>query len=348
MKYLNLLVIIILFFCISCKKYKIIKFPIFKKEISLEGEIIFEKDTNFYDIANIVFSKEYMILERIRSSPKFLIYHKINNKFIKGYGAIGKGPNEFLSPEQQVITSNGNLLAWITDFYKNDLVLLDINSDSTLLEGDIKILKRLKFPENISYLKQSFVTKDSLLIGGLSDVGRYGRFVSYDLASKKVRFFGELPDVRRNSRLKETLYGFVSAIRPDQSRYAVAMHYFNRIEIYDSQGRMLSTIGESFDRAKKISNKDIEKENLTDYYTDIIATNQYIFALKLDALEKNFAEEKEVYVEVFDWDGNPVHRFILQEYAQGVAYDQDSKNLYSINHWTHGNIHKYNISQFLK
>ena len=217
-----------------------------------------------------------------------------------------------------------------------------------MTKGDIKILKRLKFPENISYLKQSFVTKDSLLIGGLSDVGRYGRFVSYDLASKKVRFFGELPDVRRNSRLKETLYGFVSAIRPDQSRYAVAMHYFNRIEIYDSQGRMLSTIGESFDRAKKISNKDIEKENLTDYYTDIIATNQYIFALKLDALEKNFAEEKEVYVEVFDWDGNPVHRFILQEYAQGVAYDQDSKNLYSINHWTHGNIHKYNISQFLK
>ena len=347
MKYINLFIIIILFFCISCKKDKTIKFPVFKKETSLKGEVLFEEDTNFYDIGNILFSKGYMILERIRSSPKFLVYDKINNKFIKGYGAIGKGPNEFLSPEQQVITSNGNLLAWITDFYKNELVLLDINTDGAS-EENTQILKRVKFPENISYLKQSFVTKDSLLVGGLSDVSLYGRFVSYDLVSKEVRFFGELPDVRRNSQLKETLYGFVSAIRPDQSRYAVAMHYFNRIEIYDSQGKMLSTIGESLDRAGKISNKDIEKQNLTDYYTDIIATNQYIFALKLGALEKSFAEEKEVYVEVFDWEGNPVYQFILQEYAQGIAYDGDNKELYSINHWTHGKIYKYDINQLLK
>ena len=133
-----------------------------------------------------------------------------------------------MAPSQQIITLNGNLLAWITDSYKNDLVLLDINADGAS-EENTQILKRVKFPENISYLKQSFVTKDSLLVGGLSDVSLYGRFVSYDLVSKEVRFFGELPDVRRNSSLKETLYGFVSAIRPDQSRYAVAMHYFNRI-----------------------------------------------------------------------------------------------------------------------
>ena len=347
MKYFNLIIIIILFFCISCKKEKTIKFPVFKKETTLKGKIIFEKDTNFYDIANIILSKEYMILERIRSSPKFLIYHKINNKFIKGYGAIGKGPNEFLSPEQQVITSNGKLLAWITDFYKNELVLLDINTGGAS-EGNTQILKRIKFPENISFLKQSFVTKDSLLVGGLSDVSRYGRFVSYDLVSKETRFFGELPDVRRNARLKETLYGFVSAIRPDQSRYALAMHNFNRIELYDSQGKTICIIGESFDRAKKIRNKDILENNLTDYYTGIVATNQYIFALKIDGSAKNFTQEKEVYVEVFDWDGNPVHRFILQEYAQGVAYDEDSKVLYSVNYWTHGNIYKYDLSKFLK
>ena len=361
MKHLNLYIIIVFLFCISCKekKVKAIQFPVFKKETSLKGKIAFEKNMDFHDIGGILllkgqvssltFFKEYMILEKIRDSPRFLLFRKADNEFIKSYGTIGKGPNEFLGPEQQVITSNGRLLAWIKDFHKKDLVLLDINADSALPEENTRILKRLKFPKSIPSLRQSFVTKDSLLLAGILEVSRYGRrFVSYDLASKETRFFGELPDVKRNAQLKEMLYSFVSDIRPDQSRYAIAMHNFNRIEIYDSQGKTICTIGESFDRAKKIRNKDILQNNLTDYYTGIVATNQYIFALKIDGSAKNFTQEKEVYVEVFDWDGNPVHRFILQEYAQGVAYDEDSKVLYSVNHWTHGNIYKYDISQLLK
>ena len=360
MKSLNLYIIITLLFFISCKekKVKAIQFPVFKKETSLKGEVAFEKNTNFHQIGEVLllkgqvgrltFFKEYMILEKIRDSPRFLLFRKADKELIKTYGAIGKGPNEFLSPEQQVITLNGNLLAYIEDFHKKDLVLLDINAESTLPEENTRILKRLKFPKNIPSLRQFFVTKDSLLIAGILEVKHYGRFVSYDLASKETRFFGELPDVKRNAQLKEMLYGFVSAIRPDQSRYALAMHNFNRIEIYDSQGKTICTIGESFDRAKKIRSKDILENNLTDYYMGIVATNQYIFALKIDGSAKNFTQEKEVYVEVFDWDGNPVHRFILQEYAQGVAYDEDSKVLYSVNHWTHGNIYKYDISQLLK
>ena len=360
MKYLDLHIMITLFFCISCKgqKREAIPFPVFKKETSLKGEIAFEKNENFHQIGEIlllkgqvlkiVFFEEYMILEKTQGSPRFLLFRKADNEFIKSYGTIGKGPNEFLGPGQQVITSNGNLLAWIKDFYKNDLVLLDINAEGAFPEENTRILKRLKFPKSIPSLRQCFVTKDSLLVAGILEVKHYGRFVSYDLASKETRFFGELPDVKRNAQLKEMLYSFVSDIRPDQSRYALAMHNFNRIEIYDSQGKTICIIGESFDRAKKIRNKDILQNNLIDYYTGIVATNQYIFALKIDGSAKNFTKEKEVYVEVFDWDGNPVHRFILQEYAQGVAYDEDSKVLYSVNHWTHGNIYKYDISQFLK
>ena len=341
-KSLYIILSINILFSVSCKKQEEIIFP---KTDYLSGNIIFKNDINLLNTMEIRLINNLIVFEQHKGSPRFIVYDKNTHIFQGSYGYIGKGPHEFLAPGQQLTSINKKSMAWIIDFYKNDLSLLDISKSINTKNNTI--IKSLNFPNKLRNLKQSVITKDSLLISGISDVSLFGRFVSYNLTSNNFNFFGELPKKNRDSRLKEKLYGFISSISPDQSKFVVAMHYFNRLEIYDSKAKLTKVIGESLNKTNKISDRDISNGKLIDQYSGIYSTNSYIFALKLDVLEEAEAKDKEIYVEVFDWDGNPVHKFILSDYAQGVAYDEDDKILYTVNYWTHGNITKYDLSSFL-
>jgi len=327
---------------VSCQNEKEI---IFSKTDHLLGNVIFKNDTNLLNVMEMRFIDSLIVFEKSSGSPRFMVYQRNTHKFLGGYGYIGKGPSEFLAPGEQLLMSKGKPMAWVVDFYKNNLSLLNVVE--SINKGSNRVAKKLKFPKEIKYVKQPVITQDSVLIGGMSDVGLFGRFVFYDLVSSKYKFFGELPDINRSSRLKEKLYGFISSISPNQKKFVVAMHYFNRLEIYDSKGTVFKVLGESLNNAKNISDRDISSEKLRSQYSGVYSTDSYIFALKLDVIETEEDKDKEVYVEVFDWEGNPVHKFILAEYAQGVAYDEKKKILYTVNYWTHGNIIKYDLSSFL-
>lgn len=221
----------------------------------------------------------------------------------------------------------------------------------------IKIVKYNMGEENMIYKRDipncdSFEGVTLMLNDEVLGIPRYFQnkeFVKISTEDCAIIEFGPgFPDVGKNLEMEgKSILGTKSiTVKPDGSLFAASYHYFPMLRIYNADDGSLKAdarLGNSqeFPLAKIDPNASQTEtlSTITNYYTSN-STNRYIYAsysgkslldLQPDIIQEGFKiMDFTNEIHVFDWDGNPVKRLILDKRIFAFAVSPDDKTLLAI------------------
>ena len=321
---------------ISCRSEKInfIKVTEFPKhsEITLESIDVAEK----LDDPSRIFCYGDTIVMIDNNSPRGLLA-VVSAKESKVEYILhkGRGPKELLSA-WFLSSSNSNGDFWVFDVVAADILKVNLRgisqdwhsalSDKTTLKGEA--FRALS----------ADILNDSVLIC----VGRFEdcRVVKTDLKGNVIGKAGVCPSLYKKDgfdiSMSEAYQGTIKR-KPDGSKYVIACKYADQIEIFDAQndGRQTFVKGPSLAEpvyevinVGKTGAMAMDREKSIEGYTDVAVTDEYIIGLFSG---KKLSEKDAIHndkLNIFDWDGNPIAQYILDNKCLSLCVSPISNRVY--------------------
>lgn len=87
----------------------------------------------------------------------------------------------------------------------------------------------------------------------------------------------------------------------------------------------------------------VSEQKDASFFADVAYTENYLYLLTYNGVSYQERKDTDACVEVYDWEGNHVCRFILSDYIYYITVDESDKILYAVLH--DGGIKKYQLSQ---
>lgn len=276
-----------------------------------------------------------LIITNLEGNNVFQVYNTHRKKMIYQGGSFGKGPNEFITPlmMNQYIKKDGCIYFYIWD-HSNNLYTLDLNK---LIVGENFVIKREKLSTKFG-IQSGLVKFDSTVLG-FSD-GSGGRTFEYNLNSKETDVWDYYPriknmDIYSNYDLYLLYSGFMAY--NDKLNVIVKSYvlYFNQLVFYTPTGNRIRTI--------KLPKIDyiLNRENVIEapiYSLYLQHNDKNIYVSYNNYVDKNQLKYKGS-VNVFDWEGNPVARYIIENMLiSAFAVDELNSKIYGYAHESYNSL----------
>lgn len=254
-----------------------------------------------------------LILKNINNSELFNIFSLPDFKFIKSFGKTGKGPGEFQFPSLIQLESDSSL-CYIYEKTDRSFYLLNRN------------LELKKIPLNINKTKRKFSDKQFC---GLSS---NEFFYVESIKMGKAIFHLELKNNTATTTLVKKLafsdkhknwaaYIGDFGANEKNKRLVFAYKYFKRLVFYDFENKTSRVI--SFNTSAKTKKGDpvsmLSSLNVTHYW-GMSAQDKYVYVLysgrtPIDVSKELSKSSGYIYIEKFDWNGNPICRYKLNKWG---------------------------------
>jgi hypothetical protein len=137
----------------------------------------------------------------------------------------------------------------------------------------------------------------------------------------------------KNGIYQEYKRGIIKA-KPDKSRFVKVYNFVPIIRVFDDNSNVLFTIKKTNVEKPKIVSENFSLENRA-YFSNVYTTDNYIYVLnqncKIEDVIYNNCNSVEIYC--FDWSGNPIKNFQLNEsigMLSPFAVDEENKNIYIV------------------
>ncbi|MDR1368689.1 MAG: TolB-like 6-bladed beta-propeller domain-containing protein, partial [Dysgonamonadaceae bacterium] len=291
--------IIIINACNNSKK------PIVEEKKLIAGKILSDK----------VFSPDFMIkindklvISSSLSDTMLYIYSLPSLRYLNSTGIKGNGPEDFQLFPMFCESSNGSVYVWGYNPMTIKKFMID-NNGSLNLENLIKLPKYETF-------NNMHIINDSLFIYYLPDLLKT---VKFDLKNNK-----DLDVIQMKKEDHNDSYFYINrgTIAVNDSFLLYGYLFKKQIDIYRIQDFGM--------RKKIVGNYKFQKPVLGDfntpvYYRKIIAGQQFFYALCNENLNK------EVIMEVYNYDGLPVKRFTFDIPPQLLVVDEEQSVIYGYN-----------------
>ncbi len=335
------LIILLAFSCTDSKKNikgkRIHNFPpgkLLHGERCLQGE---------FGIREIGLVDTFIIIRTVKEDI-FQVYSLNSYKHLGFFGKKGKGPREFIAPRflGQAGSYDSVLGIWILDRAKNKYSL--INLQASLIQNKTVTVKEYSLPEELMPAS-IFYINERCLIGACEN--RQLVF-NYDPEKSAIVYqpIMKLADPGIPAEVERMLYYNDCSLKPDKSKLVSLMSYLPRIDIYNGDATHYTTFFTG-SMPKNINASAVINGDIIDYYEDIFLTDHYIFLLYVNQLDNEVAEiEKNILIQVLDWEGNPVHLFEIPDYILKFAVDKKNGIIYGLNYLKDG-VYKYDIKPYL-
>lgn len=298
----------------------------FTSPVELKGTSVFE---NEYSLAQIV-SLDSLFLISTRRDTIFHIYNRKGKK-ISSFGRKGRGPNELTRTFAiEDIVRNSPLEAFIYDEIRKELV--KINMTASINSGNLNVEKRIEIPDQLQGAFDFLFVNEQEFIGVYDDHfnkqldeqrgGFYfypstGEFQTFSLDNLEIEPYENMPATNINAR--------VPAISPDRSKMAIAMMHYPQITIFnvkDSTRKSHLTNSNPPDDKFKLEN--FKDGDVTEFYSSIYTTNNYIYLLYSGYKVKESPHPKKI--QVLDWHGNPQAQYLIPAEYNVSSFIVDEKN----------------------
>ncbi len=303
MRLLYLLLSLVFCNCTSSKTEatSIQKFP---KKVNLSHEKI--QTPNLYMVANMKLMEDVLLIADIKSDKFFHAIELSNFSYLGSYIKRGNGPNEevYINPFFSYLKGNKFLYRG-----KSSIKIVEINSK----KNELNILEKINIPSELFNFQHLFCL-DTIEILGVGDYPRNKEFISYNRLKKSISEFGPaFPDIgiEISKEMKNAYFGKIISIKPDRKKFAAVHDRFPIFRIYKKSGELVKELryenGQDF--------KDMNDVRLN--FTGIKTTNKYIYTLYCGKenvpIDINGQGDRPKSTEIFvwDWDGNPIKRLIL-------------------------------------
>ena len=266
----------------------------------------------------------FLITNNQRKDSVFMIFEIPSMKCVAAFGVKGNGPDEFGFP-RIVETAEDSILFYI----------YEMNNEKVY-----KVSVKHLYPEyyiTLSKKSRSFDEKQLVFIDN-----KTAYYSATALKGKMIYYFNKdsLPQDKSIRDLAipgikgswTTLIGDFG-INNDVGRIAYAYKYFKRLRIIDFNSmKERNIIFEAKNLEKGLNDiATLEPTNITHYW-GMSANNEYFWMLysgrtPVDVQRDNRNKKKYIFVEKFDWNGNPVKRYKLDDWGY-FCVDKKNESLY--------------------
>lgn len=266
-----------------------------------------------------------------------------SKSYLGQFVSRGNGPKELITCSE-ITPSNNNANFWAFDITSVKWMEYNINSLFNR-ESDEKT-------EEINFKKEKFdytgvnqpkwISNDLFVFNSLFKYKE--RFYIFD---KNLNLKKEVynPNLKITSELPENILGDIFSsfmdVKPDKSKIVLVGRYLDAIEIYDTEGNLLTMlkgpdklfdfkfdIESSLNRGAMIKLQETRRA-----YIGVKTTNQQIYVLYSGKERKdptNYSYSNIIYT--FDWDGNPINKYELDAQISSFAIDEKNNIIYALHH----------------
>lgn len=278
---------------------------------------------NFFEVKELemLATDSLLIVKNKNGDNIFMIYSLPDFHFLQSFGRIGKGPNEFQFPHL-IKSNNPKAICYIEEWRKSKLLVL---------EHSLK-LKQLPF-----YMPYLNIDRQ---ICSLNDSNYF--VVSTEAGQKSISELRFLQDTMMcnfyyNLSFSKSLNNWTSylgdfALNHDKKRMVYAYKYFKRIVFVDIESKKSRVIQFDDQNAESdIINNPLGPENTT-FYWGISSNKNYVYFLYSGRTPIEVSEELKsgpgyIYVEQFDWNGNPIKKYRLDHWGY-FCVSNDERTIY--------------------
>lgn len=327
--------------CISCiENYKknIKTYTDFPQNRSLVAESIPNISDSIYP-QSINLYNDKIILCDYESNPHFFVYKLPNFDFIGSFGKQGKGPTDIHDPVVWNQIENNKI-----GIYQINLMKFGFYDLDTLLESKLNKnkLNPIYMPPEINDAVNIISLKKDVFIG--AGANSKGEFFIYNEKTKDLKWKSFISNFDKKFTQKVLDYDLMSEyklgmikIKPDKSMFVKSYIYVPVINVFDNNYNLKFTIKHKDLNQPIIDNaqKSLSPETKM-YYTNCFLSDNYIYAVYRNCTLDDYSNYNcnNVEVHTFDWEGNPVIKYLLNEGIGPLSpfvLDEARDNIYTIN-----------------
>ncbi|PZX13424.1 TolB-like protein [Breznakibacter xylanolyticus] len=310
---------------INCKSQKITGFPESKKiHFSSISTYEYSQPQSMY-INN---DRIILINSNGQSDGTWINVLKKNGDLIKTHIKYGKGPNEILDISSSNIIEN-NLCLY--DFVKKEYWYINISLEDSLISRNYKT-------KIDGFKAKAF--DDEIIIANQCNTSH--KLNAYNINQNKyTNGIGNLSDLSTDlpNQVKMELIPSEFGLNHMNNRIAIAYNYFDALEIYSIKGDLIkSTKGPyfqypEFNFTKLPQGYAVAKDQSSKLaYVSMHNTNKYIYLTYSGNplfLNNKYGWYGD-HIHVYDWDGNPIVDYELNEPIESFCIDEENQLIYSI------------------
>lgn len=308
----------------------VLKDDAFGKIIELKGESKYVDQVFKISDFQMMAVENRLIVKNINGDNLFMVFSLPDFKFVKSFGRSGQGPFEFTYPKL-VKADDKDSLCYI--YEETNKIIYSLSRQLELKELPVS-LSRLYISFGTTQL-HGFSESDFVSTGPIKGGTAIYRLHSQgDSTSKKLVY--NLSFSKRYRSWGSYIGDFGASKKHD--RMVFAYKYFKRLVFMDIAGEKARTI--IFKEKEPKPGDDItmlrpDTDNVT-YYWGMSAQENYLYVLysgrvPLVVMKQLNKGLEYIYVEQFDWNGNPIRKFKLDHWGF-FCVDEKENKIYMASH----------------
>lgn len=291
----------------------------FGEVIELQGTHIVEPDTFIFrpSAPNMLVEDNLLIMQN--GDAPFYIFHFPEFTYMKTIGRCGNGPDEFQFPFV-VKSLNPDYLCYLCERTRGKLYGLDREFRIHYINEIFKATGGWGFPESI------------YAIGKNSFVYPKGRYIFRATLNGDSVITDKIFNLTIEHAKKIPVTGEMN-VNPLRNRIVYAYKYAQIIKFMDMECKTIRTLNfrQSEFKEETLHIADGLDANVT-YYMQVLPTRDYVYItysgrtpykVAADNAKKNYY----MYVEQYDWNGNPIKKYRLDAFAVFTTIDAKTNKL---------------------
>ena len=274
--------------------------------------------------AQMLVKDSFLIMTNISGENLFLIFSLPDFKLVKSFGKMGRGPDEFQFP-RLIPADTDDCICYIYESANNNISTLNNDLSLTKLPfklADAQTKRMMNDKQVVSLSPNEFVYAESVKSGKAI----FDFKVSPDSVQHKNIF---------NLSFSDAYKSWVSyigdfGVNAEKQRAVYAYKYFKRLVFIDFEKNTSRTLVFNPDEAKnKKAPSGLGPENIT-YYWGMSAQKDFVYVMysgraPVEVLKEARKNIHYIFVEKFDWNGNPVAKYKLDRWGYFCADEQRNK-----------------------
>jgi hypothetical protein len=267
---------------------------------------------------------KYLIINNYRKDSIFMIFELPDIKCVASFGYKGRGPEEFISP-LIVKTLEDSILCYI--YEKLDDKVYKITRDHLYPEYYLTLPKQ---KHDLGDKQIIFMDSKSAYYSATSgNTKKIFYFNKDSLPQEKIVKDLAIPEFKGSWQSVIGDFG----INMHYGRIVYAYKYFKRLKIIDEQTlKERNIIFDKVELKKGLNDVEtLEPTNITHFW-GMSPNDKYFWMLysgrtPIDVQTDNRNNKKYIFVEKYDWNGNPLKRYKLDDWGY-FCVDEERNTLY--------------------
>lgn len=326
----------------SCKTRNVDEILSIKESNLLEGKQI-ENVKNLCYNGIIANDNILLISDWCSDSLLFSAYDAHSFKHLGNFCHKGNGPNEFLSPffTRNIISSNSKLEFSIYDLNRRKYAEYAITKKKLSSQNKLKPHLFVDMPESIFPCMNLTKTNKYYLAKNIQNSDELFYIFNRTTNSRKIVHYNPITKSKVDNKEWKNLISTNTLIANEQkSRIVCCLKYYNRILIYNYDGKLLKELQLGKSTAPMPGKNFFNiSENSLIYSLDAYATDKYFYILWGGHSKKSYRTNQAYYSYVicFNWDGDLIDSFKLPRSIL-IAINKSNTTMYSISYGTKNNL----------